>query len=143
MNYIAMPQQPFLALIDDDAHSARLAPRMLLAHGAPSVHWIDAAAAGTTVIGDILKDRDASLPGLIIVDLKASSAATRDLVAELRKMERGGELLIAAMAPSLDREVRDELLDAGANAVFQRQAELDAYRREAASIGVSGCEISA
>jgi len=33
MNYILTPQQPFMALVDDDTHSARLMTRMLLAHG--------------------------------------------------------------------------------------------------------------
>ena len=44
------------------------------------------------------------------------------------------KLLVVAMAPSLDREVRNGLLDAGAAAVFERHAELNAYRREAANI---------
>jgi hypothetical protein len=38
------------------------------------------------------------------------------------------------MAPSLDRNVRNGLLDAGAAAVFERHGELNAYRREAANI---------
>jgi CheY-like chemotaxis protein len=134
MNYIAMPPQPFLALIDDDAHSARLATRMLLAHGAPSVHWMDGADKASATIGDTLADRGGQLPGLVIVDLKSSSTATADFVTRLRQLKGADELLVVAMAPTLDRQVRDALLDAGANAVFQRHADLDSYRREAASI---------
>ncbi len=134
MNYVAMPQQPFLALVDDDSHSARLITRMLLAHGAPSVQWLDGAAAGAEALGEVLGERQSMLPGLVIVDLKTSSMATRDFITDIRKLERSDALLIAAVAPSLDHEVRDELLDAGANAVFQRHGEIDAYRREAANI---------
>ena len=38
------------------------------------------------------------------------------------------------MSPTLDRETRNGLLDAGASAVFERHGELNAYRREAANI---------
>ena len=38
------------------------------------------------------------------------------------------------MAPTLDRTTRENLLDAGADAVFERHAELQAYRAEAAAI---------
>ena len=49
-------------------------------------------------------------------------------------LERSRSLVVVAMAPTLDRVVRDALLDAGADAVFERQADLQAYRSEAASI---------
>jgi CheY-like chemotaxis protein len=134
MNFVATHQPPFLALIDDDSHSARLITRMLLAHGAPSVQWHDGAEAGIEKLGELLADRHAILPGIVIVDLKATSTATRDFIAAIRQLERSTELLLVAVAPTLDREVRDELLDAGAAAVFERHGDLDAYRREAASI---------
>ncbi|MFT3980650.1 MAG: hypothetical protein QM687_09300 [Ferruginibacter sp.] len=38
------------------------------------------------------------------------------------------------MAPTLDRDIRNELLDAGAAAVFERHSDITLYRREAASI---------
>ena len=65
---------------------------------------------------------------------KASSAATPDFIAGLRKLEGAADLLIVAMAPSLERDVRDVLIAAGAEAVFQRHADFEAYRREAASL---------
>lgn len=126
--------QTFMALVDDDSHSARLMIRMLLAHGAPSVSWLDGEALASTELGKLLADSRAVLPGLVIVDLKSSSTATAEFVRKLRGMPDGRALLIAAMAPSLDREVRDVLLEAGADAVFQRQANIDFYRREAAAI---------
>ena len=126
--------QPFMALVDDDSHSARLMIRMLLAHGAPSVNWLDSDAVATAELGALLNDRRATLPGLVIVDLKSSSAATAEFIAKLRAMRDGTALLVAAIAPTLDREVREVLLTAGADAVFERQADIDVYRREAAAI---------
>src|SRR5690606_30934643 len=81
MNYLATPRQPFIALVDDDTHSARLITRMLLAHGAPHVHWLDSAEAGASQIGQWLNAGTADLPGLVIADLKSSSGATRDFIA--------------------------------------------------------------
>lgn len=87
--------QPFMALVDDDSHSARLMIRMLLAHGAPSVSWLDGEAIASTELGKLLDDRKATLPGLVIVDLKSSSNATADFVRKLRGMQDGTALLIA------------------------------------------------
>lgn len=126
--------QPFMALVDDDSHSARLMIRMLLAHGAPSVSWLDSEALASAELGKVLADSTATLPGLVIVDLKSSSTATADFIGRMRAIPDGPALLIAAMAPTLDREVREVLLNAGADAVFQRQPELEFYRREAAAI---------
>jgi len=126
--------QPFLALVDDDSHSARLMIRMLLAHGAPSVSWLDGETIATADIGKILNDDRATLPGLVIVDLKSSSLATRQFIETLRGMRDGRALLIAAIAPSLEREVRDRLIEAGADAVFERHADINAFRREAAAM---------
>jgi DNA-binding response OmpR family regulator len=134
MNYMATPRQPFLALIDDDSHSARLMTRMLLAHGAPSVRWLDGEAAADEELGSQLATPEAQLPGMVIVDLKTSSGATHDYVEALCAHERASELLVVAMSPTLDREVRERLLEAGAAAVFERHAHIDAYRREAAGI---------
>lgn len=126
--------QPYLALVDDDVHSARLLTRMLIAHGAPSVKRFGGAEAGIEQFRAMLAEPHPKLPGLVIVDLKSSSGATKDFVVELNALENADMLVIAAMAQSLERPVRDELLDAGADAVFERHAEINAYRREAASI---------
>lgn len=126
--------QPFLALVDDDSHSARLMIRMLLAHGAPSVSWLNGEAMATAEIGKLLDDDNAALPGLVIVDLKATSTATSDFVTRLRSMRDGRSLLIGAIAPNLERETREIYLSAGADAVFERQPDIDSFRREAAAI---------
>jgi CheY-like chemotaxis protein len=126
--------QPFMALVDDDSHSARLMIRMLLAHGAPSVSWLNGESLATAEIHRLLEDDRAVTPGLVVVDLKASSSATLDFIAKLRGMRDGDTLLIAAIAPTLDREPREALLSAGADAVFERHADINSYRREAAAI---------
>jgi CheY-like chemotaxis protein len=126
--------RPFVALVDDDAHSARLMIRMLLAHGAPSVSWLNGEALATAEIHLLLEDDLATIPGLVIVDLKASSSATLDFIVKLRAMRDGHSLLIAAIAPTLEREPREALISAGADAVFERHADINSYRREAAAI---------
>jgi DNA-binding response OmpR family regulator len=134
MDVLWNTKQPFLVLVDDDPHSARLLTRMLLAHGAPSIQWIESSAEGLSQIKDLLAGTAKHLPGLVIVDLKASSTASADFIAEVTALERSRSLVIAAMAPSLDRATRESLLDAGADAVFERHADLQAYRAEAAAI---------
>ena len=123
-----------LALVDDDTHSARMMIRMLLAHGAPSVDWLADADVAETTFRDILTGTGKGLPALVLVDLKSSSRATADFISGLRALPGASDLLIAAMSPSLERAYREPLLAAGADAVFQRHAEANAYRREAASI---------
>lgn len=129
---IGSDRQPAIALVDDDFHSARLMMRMLAAHSGPQVEWL--SEAGTAL--ETLAGYDALPPingkCMVLVDLKASSNASRDFIIEL--LRRAPGLLVVAMAPTLDRETRNALLDAGAAAVFERHAELNAYRREAASI---------
>ena len=134
MDVLWNTKQPYLMLVDDDAHSARLLTRMLLAHGAPSIEWIDSSSAGLSQIKDLLSEAGKHLPGLVIVDLKSSSTAASEFIAQIAALERSRSLVIVAMAPTLDRATRENLLDAGADAVFERHAELQAYRTEAAAI---------
>jgi CheY-like chemotaxis protein len=134
MDVLWNTRQPYLMLVDDDAHSARLLTRMLLAHGAPSIQWVESSAEGLSQIKGLLSDPGKQLPGLVIVDLKSNSTAASEFIAAIAALERSRSLVIAAMAPSLDRTTRDSLLDAGADAVFERYADLQAYRAEAAAI---------
>jgi hypothetical protein len=83
MDVLWNTKQPYLALVDDDAHSARLLTRMLLAHGAPSIQWIEGAGNGLETIRQLLAGPAHHLPGLVIVDLKSSSSATQDFVRKL------------------------------------------------------------
>ena len=128
------PGQPFMALDDDDSHSTRLMIRMLLAHGAPSVSWMQGEEQAQSDLAVTLATPRGNLPGLVIVDLKSSAEATRAFVGKLRAMPGGENLLVAAMAPTLERPLRDELEAAGADAVFERHADIESYRREAAAI---------
>ncbi|RZA23930.1 MAG: response regulator transcription factor [Proteobacteria bacterium] len=134
MDVLWNTKQPYLMLVDDDAHSARLLTRMLLAHGAPSIQWVEDSAQGLSQIKGLLAEPGKHLPGLVIVDLKSSSTAASEFIAEVAGLERSRSLVIAAMAPNLDRTTRDSLLNAGADAVFERHADLQAYRAEAAAI---------
>lgn len=124
--------QPAIALVDDDYHSARLLTRMLEAHGGPQVsRFADPTLALAHLAEAGMRPRS-DMQCMAVVDLKSSSTATRDFIAQLKRDTP--ELLVVAMAPSLGREIRDELLDAGAAAVFERHADITLYRREAASI---------
>ena len=126
--------RPFVALVDDDQHSAHLLTRMLLAHGAPNIQWYGGAVDGRMTLANVLGDPTADWPGLLIVDLKANSTANLEFVVSIQSLARQKGVPVVVMAPPLDREGREALHEAGASAVFFRHAELDAYRREAAGI---------
>lgn len=129
-----MENLPFVALVDDDQHSAHLLTRMLLAHGSPDIQWYGGAVDGKVALTDVLDNPANNWPSLLIVDLKAHSGANLEFIRSIQAMARQKGVPVAVMAPPLDRSGRDELHDAGASAVFFRHPELDAYRREAAEI---------
>lgn len=123
--------QPAIVLVDDDFHSARLLTRMVAAHGGPAVSVLDSEHGAMELLTGV-----AGLPGIspcmVVVDLKSSSTATRDFIAALKA--QAPTQLVVAMAPSLDRNGRNALHDAGAAAVFERHADVTLYRREVASL---------
>ena len=125
-------RQPAMVLVDDDHHSARLMTRMLAAHAGPVVEHISAPASALETLRGLASVPEDDGPPMVIVDLKSSSSATRDFIAKLKNEAPG--LLVVAMSPTLDRTVRGQLIDAGAAAVFERHADVNLYRREAASI---------
>ena len=130
----SVDDSPFVALIDDDQHSAHLLTRMLIAHGSPDVHWYGNAGDGMARLHSVLGNASANWPGLLIVDLKAHSGANLEFVASIQHLARQKGVPVVVMSQTLARQDRQALEDAGASAVFFRQAELDAYRREAAGI---------
>lgn len=130
----SVDNSPFVALIDDDRHSAHLLTRMLIAHGSPDVAWFGDATDGLARLEAVLGNVSASWPGLVIVDLKGHSGANLEFVASIQHLARQKGVPVVVMSQTLDRQDRQALEDAGASAVFFRQAELDAYRREAAGI---------
>ena len=125
-------RHPAIALVDDDYHSARLMTRMIEAHGGPQVMRLPNPEVALEALAEAAVTPMVAGQCMAIVDLKFSSTATRDFVARLK--HRAPDLLVVAMAHSLDREVRNELLDAGASAVFERHSDITLYRREAANI---------
>lgn len=125
-------RQPAIALVDDDYHSARLLTRMLEAHGGPQVSRMPDPESAVETLAEVAEAPPVAGQCMAVVDLKSSSTATRDFVTRLK--HRAPQLLVVAMAPTLDRDVRNELLDAGASAVFERHSDITLYRREAASI---------
>jgi CheY-like chemotaxis protein len=127
---IATPKQPAIALVDDDYHSARLMTRMLEAGGASHVSLMADLERAVDQLSEMARHPGSEF--LAVVDLKSSSSATRDFIERLKGRAPG--LTIVAVAPSLDREVRTTLLDAGAAAVFERHSDIELYRREAACI---------
>lgn len=130
----AVDNAPYLALVDNDPHSARLLTRMLLAHGSPAIECFGDAVEGRARLEAVLADPEANWPSLLIVDLKAHSGANIEFVRSIHTLMRQKGVPVVVMAHTLDQASRETLHEAGAAAVFFRQAELDAYRREAASI---------
>jgi len=125
---------PFVALVDDDQHSAHLLTRMLLAHGSPHIQWYGDAGSGRLMLADVLANPAANWPGLVVVDLKAHSGANLEFLASIRSLARQKGVPVVVMVAPIDRQGREALHEAGAAAIFFRHAELDAYRREAAGI---------
>lgn len=125
---------PFVALVDDDQHSAHLLTRMLLAHGSPRIEWYGGAVDGRLMLANVLSNPAADWPSLLIVDLKAHSGANLEFVASIQSLTLPRGVPVVVMAPPLQRQDREALHEAGASGVFFRHAELDAYRREAAGI---------
>lgn len=126
--------QPYLALVDDDSHSARMLTRTLLAQGAPSVEWIGDADEAARELASASAHDPAELPGMVIVDLKTSSSATADFIRRLQQLERLRGVPVVAITPTLDTALRESLLCAGAAAVFARHGDIASYREEAASM---------
>ena len=124
----------FIALIDDDSHSAYLLTRMLLAHGSPDIRHLGGAVAGRAALQVNLSDYGSAWPGLLIVDLKAHSKANLEFLSTAQTLLRQKGVPVVVMSQPLDRAGREALFEAGAAEVFHREADLDAYRREAAGI---------
>lgn len=131
---LANDNSAFIALIDDDSHSAHLLTRMLLAHGSPDIHHFGGAVAGRAALQVNLSNFDAVWPSLLIVDLKSHSSANLEFAISMQAVLRQKGVAFVVMCQPLDQAGRDALYDAGAAAIFCREADIDAYRREAAGI---------
>lgn len=127
---LSIKHSPFIGLIDDDRHSARLFMRMLTEHGGPAVCHFGDGAVGLEGLIRVLDDPFAQWPDFLVVDLKDHSRATLDYISRHNGWLRQKGVEIVAMVPPTDRAGRNSFLEAGAAAVFFRQPELDAYRWE-------------
>ena len=130
---LSQPARPFLAVVDDDALSARQTIRMLIAHGAPSVSWVEPVKADGSCVAELWLAPDSERPAMVVVDLKRGDA-TADCIAALRATPVGSELLVVGLAAEGDTEQRRRIESAGADAVFERHADVSALRREAAAM---------
>jgi CheY-like chemotaxis protein len=129
----AIEEQPLIALADDDTDSARTLLRTLAELGLRRVKWHGDAERSLRLFAETFREEKSRWPSLIVVDLKSSASATADFIRTLLAMA-STPLLIAAMAPNLERGTRNALIDAGATAVFESGAEPGAYQREIASL---------
>jgi DNA-binding response OmpR family regulator len=125
---------PAIALVDDDAHSARLLTRALEIAGGPSIEWLGNASLALEHLRSRLTDSNALWPSLVIVDLKTSSIANLAFIHDAADVVSASGLRIAAMVRAESLRERDALYDAGASVVFTRHFEIDAYRKEAVAI---------
>lgn len=124
----------FVALIDDDEHSAHLLTRTLVAHSAPGVQCYGDASAAFLRVKAVLSDPAAARPALIIVDLKNHSDANLEFLEAIEHLIRQNGVPLIVLAPLLEETRRRALLESGASAVFVRHADRDAYRRVAGDI---------
>ena len=123
----------FVALIDDDEHSAHLLTRTLVGQGAHGVQFYGDAAQARLRLQAVLNDPTATWPSLIIVDLKEHSGANLEFITSIRQLTRQNGVSVVVLAKT-DEFARQALLASGAAAVFERHAERDAYHRTAAEI---------
>lgn len=130
---ISRPARPYLAVVDDDALSARQTIRMLIAHGAPSVSWVEPVKEDGSCVAELWSAPDSELPAMVVVDLKRGDA-TADCIAALRASAIGSRLLIVGLATPGDADERQRIELSGADAMFERHTELGAVRREAAAM---------
>jgi hypothetical protein len=125
---------PVIHVIDDDAHSARLLLGTLAKCGGPGALHLGDENEGLEALRRCFDDPAAHRPELLVVDIKSYSGAVRDFTKRHGDWLRRNGVQLAVMVPPTDRSGREEYYEAGADAVFFRQPELDAYRREMAGI---------
>lgn len=126
--------EPFFVLVDDHIHSARLMRRAVreAAHLAQFA-WIGNARRAERTLARLFDQRGALRPDLVIVDLKSSSDATARFIGGVWNRLNAAGVPIVALSDRPDGD-RQTLMESGADAVFERHHDLDAYRAEIADI---------
>jgi DNA-binding response OmpR family regulator len=127
-------QAPFIGLIDDDGHSARLFMRVLAANDGPSVRHYSDDEEAVEDLAQVLSDPQSHWPELLVVDLKGHSQANLEFICRHQAWLHQKGVALLVMVPPTNRAGRMVYLEAGATAVFFRQSEADAYRHELAGI---------
>lgn len=125
-----LEQSPFIGLIDDDGHSAHLFMRMLAANDGPSVRHYGDDEEGLADLAHVLSDPRSHWPDMLVVDIKRHSNANVEFVRRHQAWLHQKGVALVVMVPPAGRAVRMMYHEAGAAAVFFRQSELEAYRRE-------------
>ena len=119
---------PLFWLVDDDEHSAHFFARTLASvQGDIRIDFHPSSARALLRLGEAMRS-NAGLPDMIIVDLKARSGVNEEFLERLRVALQGREVPVVVMARSLEHNVREPLIAAGADAVFDRSADLTTYR---------------
>lgn len=121
---------PLIGLIDDDAHSAYLFQREMRELLGTDVCSYGGDCEAVADLDLVLSDPRADWPDLLVVDLKAHSLATLEFVQRHACWLRQKGIPLIAMVPPVDPKACRIYHEAGAAAVFFRQPERDAYRRE-------------
>jgi CheY-like chemotaxis protein len=122
-----------MTLVADEPETARRLTRMLLAHGAPSVRWLDGSDQSMAELVGLLQAIEEQ-PDLLVIGMMSSAEATASMIRCVRSAPGGRLLPIAALLPGTDRQLHEMQFAAGANVVVERLVEDSDYRREAARL---------
>jgi DNA-binding NarL/FixJ family response regulator len=123
-----------VALIDDDAYSADLLMRTISLRKGPPVDWCGSPATGRRYLEQALGAPERHLPIGVVIDLKARSGANSAFLREIGPLLARVGVPAVVMLSSHDSAAREDVLEAGAAAVFFRLAEREAYRSEVAEL---------
>lgn len=124
---------PLFVLVDDHVHSARMMRRTLReGDHPPRFAWIGDARRGERTLTRLL-DQDGLRPDMVIVDLKSTSDATTRFIGRIWNRLKAAGVPVVALSDDT-RGGRRALIESGADAVFARHHDLDAYRAEIADI---------
>lgn len=129
--------RPVFMLVDEHLHSARLLRRILRKLDIPAqLIWLGDGPRALRRLKTIFRQTPHLAPDLLIVDLKQRTGATEAFLDDVAHMARESGIPIAALAPSLDPDLRHSLIAAGAVGVFERHHDLRAYRREISELAL-------
>lgn len=127
--------EPLFVLVDDHIHSARLMRRAMQMNASPArVAWIGNARRAERTLARLLGPGATQRPDMVIVDLKSYSGASAAFISRIGNLAAAANVPLAAITDTGAADPRHALLKSGADAVFVRHHDLDAYRAEMAKI---------